>query len=57
MKYEKSSVRIDYSNRVGDQSRTGFVYSVTSKCVIFWPFEMESEVPILFKDIKSIETI
>ena len=56
MKYEKNSVRINYSNRVGDQSRTGFVYSVTQECVIFWPFEIEDEVPIPFKDINGIST-
>ncbi len=56
MKYEKSSVRVDYTTEIGEQSRTGWAYSVTQEVLILWPYEMEKEVRIKFKDINGIST-
>lgn len=57
MKYEGQSCRVVYTNKVGEQRRTGHIYSVTQEVLIFWPFEMEKEVRIPFDDIKEIELI
>ncbi len=50
-------MRVNYVTEIGEQSRTGWAFSVTQEVLILWPYEMEKEVPIKFKDIKGIETI
>jgi len=57
LKYEGCSIRITYKNEVGEQIRTGVLYSVTQKVIIFWPFEIDNEIPIEFEDIDSIDLI
>ncbi|MBA7527663.1 hypothetical protein ES705_19841 [subsurface metagenome] len=57
LKYEGCSVKIDYETEIDEQIRTGTLYSVGQEVIIFWPFELESEVLIRFEDIKSIDLI
>jgi len=57
LKYVLCSVKIDYNTEIGEQVRTGTLYSVGQEVVIFWPFELESEVLIKFEDINTIDLI
>ena len=57
IKYEGRSVRIKYKNEIAPQKRTGIIYAVTMKVVIFWPFEHDKEIQILFKDVKDVKEL
>jgi hypothetical protein len=54
LKYEGESVRLDYNTKIGPQSRTGVIYSVTMKVVIFWPLEEDKEIPIPIDNIQNL---
>lgn len=57
LNYEGCSVKVTYVNEIGEQIRTGTLYAVGQEIVLFWPFELEGEVPIKFEDIKEIDLI
>jgi len=59
LKFEGRSVRIEYRTEDLEHSRTGVVYSVTMRMLIFWPFnednEQETEIFIPIPDIDDID--
>ena len=58
--YEGESVQLDYTKGDHPHSRTGLVYSVAIKVVVFWPFEddnQEVEILIPFEEIDDIKKL
>jgi len=53
LQHESTSCRLNYRTKIGPQSRTGFVYSVGGRNIIFWPFEEDKELVIAIDDIDS----
>ena len=57
IKHEGESVEIRYKNEIAPQIRSGILFSVTMKVVIFWPFEHDTEIQIKFKNINKIKKL
>ena len=60
IKYEGESVLLNYTKGDHPHSRTGLVYSVAIKVVVFWPFEddnQEVEIFIPFEEINDIKKL
>ena len=54
LKYEQSSVSLEYRNDIGPQQRSGIIYCITQNVVVFWPFEADNELHIKFENIINV---